>query len=545
MDSTEPTGPTERAPGHIWRFAGCEFDERRRELRVRGITVEVEVKPLEVLHQLLLHAGEVVTKAELLDSVWPGVTVVDGSLATAVSKVRKLLGDDGVIATVSRVGYKLAVPVHCKSAPAAPVPDAQFEPGHRIPGRDQWRLARRLDLSPSSEVWLAEHPKTRETRVFKFASDAVRLKCLKREVTVARLLREALGDRPEFVRILEWNFDTPPYFIESEYAGPNLVEWAEAQGGLRNVPWDVRLKLLVDVARAVAAAHELDLLHKDLKPGNILIAPAPDGAPQIRIADFGSASLLSPARLRAFGITNLGFTQSAATGPDSLTGTVMYIAPEVLAGQSPTAASDVFALGVLLYQLAAGDFRKPLAPGWEADVADPLIREDIAEAACGDPERRLKTARELVDRLENLDRRRLEAEEARQRALIAARRQTAARIGRWWLVAAGLTLAVAAAVGLSVSRWSSSGPSGLKTVAVLPLQNTRSDQNIDFLGRALADEIATALSHSRGLQVRPFAATSKYRSTRHRSPRCCEGDAGRDPGDGPVWKGGRPPSRDA
>ena len=62
------------------------------------------------------HAGEVVTKGELLEAVWPGTAVVDGSLATAISKVRKLLGDDDeVIVTVPRVGYKLAVPVHCKA----------------------------------------------------------------------------------------------------------------------------------------------------------------------------------------------------------------------------------------------------------------------------------------------------------------------------------------------------------------------------------------------------------------------------------------------
>ena len=172
-------------------------------------------------------------------------------------RYRKLLGDDDeVIVTVPRVGYKLAVPVHCKAQPVPAWADLHLSPGQRVPGRDQWRLVRSLDLSPSSEVWLAEHPKTHETRVFKFASDEARLKCLKREVTVARLLRESLGDRPEFVRVLEWNFDTRPYFVESEYAGPNQAEWAEAQGGLGNVAWDLRLKLLVDVARAVAAAHD-------------------------------------------------------------------------------------------------------------------------------------------------------------------------------------------------------------------------------------------------------------------------------------------------
>ena len=70
LPSRRDTG--RRAPGHIWQFADCELDERRRELRVRGVTVDIEAKPLEVLRTLLLHAGEVVTKAELLESVWPG-----------------------------------------------------------------------------------------------------------------------------------------------------------------------------------------------------------------------------------------------------------------------------------------------------------------------------------------------------------------------------------------------------------------------------------------------------------------------------------------
>ena len=94
--------------------------------------------------------------------------------------------------------------------------------------------------------------------------------------------------------------------------------------------------------------------------------------PQIKVADFGSASLLVPERLGALGITNLGFTQSSAAEGKALTGTLMYIAPEVLAGQLPTATSDVYSLGVLLYQLIAGDFRKPIAAGWEADIADPV-----------------------------------------------------------------------------------------------------------------------------------------------------------------------------
>ena len=70
--------------GRAWRFAQFEFEESTRELRAAGAVIELEPKPLEVLYQLLLHAGEVVTKEELLESAWPGVTVVEGSLAAII-----------------------------------------------------------------------------------------------------------------------------------------------------------------------------------------------------------------------------------------------------------------------------------------------------------------------------------------------------------------------------------------------------------------------------------------------------------------------------
>jgi DNA-binding winged helix-turn-helix (wHTH) protein/serine/threonine protein kinase len=501
--SLEENGPQDvgaRTAGRVWSFADCEYDERRHELRVRGLPVELEVKPLAILQQLLLHAGEVVTKAELLDAVWPGVSVVEGSLTTAVSKLRRALGDENAIHTVPRVGYKLTTPVRCTLAPRPAPSPATLEGGQSVPGRPQWILRRRLDQSVDNEVWLAEHAKTREPRVFKFAPDDERLRALRREVTVARLLRDALGDRPDFVRLLEWNLDSPPYFVESEYGGPNLLDWAEARGGLEYAAWDVRLGLMRDVARAVAAAHGLDLLHRDLKPANILVGEV-GGALQVKIADFGSASLLVPERLAALGITNQGFTRSAGPDADRLTGTIMYIAPEVLGGQVPTAASDVYALGVLLYQLVVGDFRRPFAPGWEAGVGDPVLREDIALAASGDPARRLQTAAVLVERLDNLDVRR---QAARDRQL----REAATQRRRRWSVAAAALAAVAVAGASLWPRAPATAP--LTTVAVLPFRNLGSDAGVDFFRVALPDQIATALSRSPGLAVRPFAAASRF-----------------------------------
>jgi hypothetical protein len=93
-----------------------------------------------------------------------------------------------------------------------------------------------LSAPENREVWLCENRKTHEQRVFKFVSAGTRLRDLKREVTVWRFLRESLGPRPDFVRLIDWNLQTPPYCIESEYGGMNLAEWVEAQGGFAKIP---------------------------------------------------------------------------------------------------------------------------------------------------------------------------------------------------------------------------------------------------------------------------------------------------------------------
>jgi serine/threonine protein kinase/DNA-binding winged helix-turn-helix (wHTH) protein len=502
--------------GRIWSFANCEFDEPRLELRVAGVSVDLELKPLEVLLQLLLHAGEVVPKDKLLDSVWPGLIVVDGSLATAVSKLRKALGDadSSVVLTIPRVGYRLAVPVSSRPAVDPPAEtNWDFSPGGTVPGRETWRLLRALPNPQSREVWLAENPKTHALRVFKFALRSGRLKSLKREVTVSRFLRESLGERPDFGHLLEWNFEKPPYSLESEYGGPNLAEWAEGQGGLGNIPLPTRLRVLTDVAMAVADAHRAGVVHKDLKPGNILVSPSTNGKWQIKIVDFGSASLADPERLQSLGITNLGLTQTADGQSSSLSGTLLYIPPEVLSGQPSSAAGDVYALGVMLYQTVVGDFRKPLSPGWESGIDDPLLRDDIANAAHGDPSKRLKTASDLAQRLRDLDRRRIElsrlAQEKAGEELIQ-RRHAEARARLPWILLTAAALAIALTAGFVLFRKSSVAKPRATTVALLPFRNAASDPSIDFLRFALPNEIGTSLTHMRPLALRPFSTTGKY-----------------------------------
>ncbi len=109
----------------------------------------------------------------------------------------------------------------------------------------------------------------------------------------------------------------------------------------------------------------------------------------------------------------------------------------------------------MLYQLTIGDFRKPLAPGWEAEIKDPLLREDIADAACGDPAKRLNSAADLVERLLTFEQRRVkrdELEAAKLRAQIAERKLAETRARQPWVVFAVVALAAGLAVSFALYR---------------------------------------------------------------------------------------------
>lgn len=434
----------------LWTFAGAEFDEAGWSLRVAGQPVALEGKPLEVLHELLLRAGEVVTKDELLDAVWAGVSVVEGSLPTAISKLRKALGGGEIIETVPRVGYRLTAPVRIDSIDSPLAPRFNFSPGDAVPGRAQWILDRSLGDTGADDVWLARHAKTGDPRVFKFADAPDRLRALKREAALSRVLFAGLGARAPLPALLEWNFNASPYFLEYAHGGRDLLAWAAEEGGLAAIPLDRRLAVAADICRAVADVHGLGVLHKDLKPANILIGEED----RIRLADFGSGRLLDDAVLAGFRITDPGSLDSDLGKDEPRSGTLAYRAPELAGDGAPTIKSDIYALGLILYQLAAGDFDLTLAPGWEAAIKDPLLREDIRLAAEGDPTRRLGSAGELADRIATLDERCAAAEAAAAQAAFLAQQTRLAeqrRLRRPWVRAAAASLAVGLVVSTSLA----------------------------------------------------------------------------------------------
>jgi eukaryotic-like serine/threonine-protein kinase len=437
------------------RFGAVEFDEAKFELRVGGLRVDIQRKPLQILARLLSTPGEVVDKQTLFAEVWDGRATGDAVLANAISKLRAALGPahEARLVTVPRRGFRLDGPVERMATGRRLESSMALRPGDPAPGGvDGWLLGGLLSASPGQETWWLRGPGSEPRRVRKYAFNGERLAALKREVTLNRLLLESVPHPESFTRVLAWDFETEPYWIESAHAGDSLDRWAAEDGAggsrLAALSRDQRLALVLQIVDAVAMAHEAGVLHKDLKPGNVLVQ-VEGTQPRARLTDFGSAALLDEDRLEELRITRLGLTVQGVVSSDA--GTPLYLAPELLAGQAPSARSDLYALGVMAYQVLAGDLLRVMAPGWEREFDDALLREDLAAATDVDPQRRPASVAGFAGRLRELPARRaaLAAErdlQARHAALEAERQRAHAR--RPWIIAALLVLLAGGATSL-------------------------------------------------------------------------------------------------
>ena len=312
--------------------------------------------------------------------------------------------------------------------------------GQEVPRRPEWQLVERLGEGGFGEVWLARHAEGEE-RVFKFCFDPQRLRALKREVTIFRLLRETLGHRQDIARLISWDFEEVPFFLESAFTdGGDLPRWAAHRGGLLAIPLATRLELVAQAAEALAAAHSVGVLHKDVKPQNVLVGHDADGRPRAVLTEFGLSLLTRREALEKPGFTVLGFSESVPDLDDTKAGTARYMAPELLAGQPATIAADVYSLGVLLYQLVVGQFDRSPVEGWRREIEDDLVAADIAACVDGSAERRLRSPAELAERLRSLAERRRQHEQEEAEAAANLRNQRRRRIASWLGTAAAVLL---------------------------------------------------------------------------------------------------------
>jgi eukaryotic-like serine/threonine-protein kinase len=431
----------------------AEYDEAAAILTLLGEPVHLEARPASLLQLLLRRQGELVPHTDILKIVWRTQHVSDNVIANAISKLRAVLKNVGDlnIENVPRQGYRLIGNVHRTLAGMEFSSATQLCKDQAVPHRPELRLLERLIVSTDGEVWTARAPDG-GLRVIKFASTERRLARLKFEATQANRLQERLGERSDVTTILISHFTSAPYFVENRFGGRNLRIWTQTQTGVQ--PHTLRLQLIAQAAAAVAAAHSVGVLHHALKPENLLVDDSNGKAPVVSVADFGIERVWSKE------------TQLAEQLPE--TANLMYVAPELLAGARASVQTDVFALGVLLYQCVLGDFQRTLAPGWERDINDELLRADIAHATDMDPQRRMATAAQLQHQLQTFEERHAKlaqhrAQQARQAKIEAKLARAQAR--RPWLILAAVALASVALVSFIQFRAAETARKGAERVA--------------------------------------------------------------------------------
>jgi serine/threonine protein kinase/tetratricopeptide (TPR) repeat protein len=331
--------------------------------------------------------------------------------------------------------------------------------------------------------------------------------------TLMRFRREAQAaanlDHPNILPIYEVSesYEGLPFFSMKFASGGSLLEAAPA---LRSEPRRA-VALMAKVARAVQYAHEQGILHRDLKPGNILL----DGHGEPMVSDFGLAKWLEPT--------------DRSTRTPSIFGTPGYIAPEQVkdSGKKLTPTSDVYSLGAVLFDLLTG---RPPFTGEHAlktiqqaaEKPAPKLRtlasglDRDLETICAkclerDPLVRYRSAGELADDLGRW---------LHGRSIVARPVSPPVRLWRWGrrnpLVAqmAALLLAMATAVGVLISKAqtvSSPAPSG---IAVLPFESVSPDKENRFFADGVYDGVLTKLAKLANLKVINHNSVAKYRGAR-------------------------------
>ena len=469
-----------------WTFGAGEFDEATLKFTIDGRLVRLEPKPLKLLALLLRNTSEVVTREEIQAAIWDDRVTVANTIPTAIGKLRKALTDDCTITieTVPRSGYRLSGDVERVAVGRVAPNRLSLAAGEPVPQRPDWILFEQINATAYSDIWLARDRTQAHQRVFKFAVDGGRLSRLKREAALNQLLADDLGKRDDIAPMVDTNFAEPPFFLAYEYEGLNLREWARESTRFSEMSRQERLSLFTRIGNAVSAAHGIGVLHKDIKPDNILVTEHPDGSLEVELGDFGNSELLESEQLERLILTVDGV--AVTRDSDSSSGTLMYLAPELLQTGTATVRSDVFALGVLLFQILTGEFRQTLTPGWRRRIDDELLIDDIAAATDHDPARRPASVDELIQRIEHLDKRRLKREQKRQhqealeQSHRALEKQRARRPWVWGTIAS-----LAIGLGLSVYLYREAEQGRQQAEAfVEQMQAVQQFLSADIIGRA-------------------------------------------------------------
>jgi len=389
-----------------------------------------------------------------------------------------------------------------------------------------YRILRKLGEGGMGAVYLAEDTKLNRKVAVKFlpaemASDPKRLKRFEREAqTVASL------NHPNIVTLFAVEEDKGiPFLVMELVEGKPLGEIID-EGGMEV---DRFFQIAIPMADALAAAHASGITHRDLKPGNVMLTV--DG--RVKVLDFGLAKLLEVPKQD---VADTLSTQ-ALTKEGSVLGTVPYMAPEQLKGTGPDPRSDIFSLGIVLYQMVSG--RRPFKGATSAEVISSILRDIpppvtdlkmdlpphlgriVKRCLEKDVSRRYQSSADLRNELEELKR---EIEtgqmfETKTRTVVATE-PTSSKPRTRPLLALLAVVAIVALGALLFMRGqgipetaapetAALPPPAKETIAVLPFKSLGSEDS-DDLTDGLAEEITSKLTTLEDLQVISSATAASH-----------------------------------
>jgi serine/threonine protein kinase/Tfp pilus assembly protein PilF len=326
------------------------------------------------------------------------------------------------------------------------------------------------------EVFLAEDLLLNRKVVLKFLTKASREDPAARK----RLLREAKAaaaiDHPYICKIYEAGETGGELFIAMEY-----VEGQDLYERLRKgrLPVDEALRIGMEIIDGLARAHEGGVVHRDLKPSNIMLTP--DG--HVKLVDFGLARIVPTGESPT--LSGPGLTAEGA-----MIGTMIYMSPEQIQGGQADARSDVFTLGIILFEMLAG--KHPFLRKTYVETATAILREEpppLGQFVEGCPEGLEDAIARMLSK--QPDERYASAGEA-GRALRA--RRSGARSG------------VAAPRPRSGQRL-------VPSIVVLPFANRSRDEEFDYFVEGMTDEINARISKIPGLKVISRTSAMRFKGS--------------------------------
>ncbi len=259
--------------------------------------------------------------------------------------------------------------------------------GDRI---SNYLLEARLGAGSFGEVWRARHHVFGDTVAIKIPTDPQYVRNLQREGVAVHGLHH-----PNIVRAIDLDpYGDPPYFIMEYVDGPSLREVIDKQG--LSFPVEAAVAIMRGILQALSAAHDAGLIHRDLKPANVMLHQPPEdlaavGEQSVRVTDFGLGHV--------GGTTTQSIMQSGSVLTEdgrSIAGTLAYMSPEQKEGRDLDARSDLYACGIVLFEMLTGerpagsDSPSSLRPEVPAGLAE-VFRRSYTRL-----DRRYTTAREML-----------------------------------------------------------------------------------------------------------------------------------------------------